>query len=116
MLTACSFVDEHPLPSTEAKTVVLTEDVNQLKQCQKLRPVIAYGTFEDEVRNDLRHQAATNDSANTVLLNSIQGFYQTTRLENYLRIPEMKAPKGTAKYYYQDAFTLKAKGISYLCP
>lgn len=114
-LAACSSLEESPAPSSEALKVRLTEYNKDISDCQKLGAVIAYGSFTDEVNNDLRHQAAVQYQANVVLLQSTKEFYQATRLKNYLRTPKMKAPKGTVKYYYKDAFTLKAKGSAYHC-
>ena len=53
--------------------------------------------------------------ANAVLLDNVETFYQNERIQNYLRTPIMKAPFGTNKYYYEDAFTLKATGTAYRC-
>ncbi|NRB39122.1 MAG: hypothetical protein HRU20_11745 [Pseudomonadales bacterium] len=115
LLASCSNVEEHPQPSTEAAAVLLTKEPGLLKNCKLQGAVIGYGTFDDEVKNDLRHQAAVKYQADTVLLATIKTYYQTQRLENYLRTPTMKAPKATNQYYYEDAFTLKAKGTAYRC-
>lgn len=115
-LVACASLEEHPEPSEEAAAVLLTEEKDHLHSCLKLKKVVGYGTFDDEVHNDIRHQAAVKQQANAVLLLETNVFYQNQRLSNYLRTPKMDAPYATTKYYFEDAFTLKAKGIAYRCP
>lgn len=117
VLAACAGKYEDPELSTEAKGVnIIASDSNTLNYCQHVGPVIGYGSSENETRNDIRHQASTHHNANTLVLLELNNFYQKTRLSNYLRTPELTAPKGTKKYYYIDAFTFKAKGQAYICP
>ncbi len=113
---ACSQIEEHPEPSEEAKTVFLSEDLQAFENCQVGQRSYGYGTFDTEALNDLRHQVAVNDKANAVLLIKTEVYFQNKRITNYLRTPELHAPKATKDYYYEDAFTLRAKGIAYLCP
>ena len=114
-LLGCSGLEEHPAPSEAAAKVILSEDYQQFQHCQALNAVMGYGSFDTEARNDIRHQAAITHKANAVLLDNVETFYQNERIQNYLRTPIMKAPFGTNKYYYEDAFTLKATGTAYRC-
>ena len=115
-ISACSNVEEHPEPSEEAETVSLSDDLNYFKNCQEGQRLYGFGSFDTEALNDLRHQAAIKYKANAVLHIKTQIYYQNKRISNYLRTPQLRAPKATKDYYYQDAFTLRAKGITYLCP
>ena len=85
-------------------------------ECKNLGSVEGYGQGEEEAFFDLRHNAYTSFKANTVVVTKISRFYQTQRMRNYIRSPELKYSMGKLKHEYNNGFDIKAEGNTFNCP
>jgi hypothetical protein len=103
-------------PSEQAKNMAIFKQIKELPEyCLTLAKVEGLGSTELEAEYDLAHNAFIKYQADTVLIEKTSEFHQNTRLHNYQRTPTLKAPKGTANYYYEDAFTTKKSGLALQC-
>ncbi len=113
ILIGCSSIKISP----EGEQVSFNTDKPYLeKNCKRLGKVEGYGSSEDEVRFDLRHNAKVEKNANTLRITTLKHFHQSTRMRNYIRRPELIRLRSTSQYEYVEGFSLRATGIAYLCP
>lgn len=104
-------------PSPEATQITIYTTKESLPSgCISLKvELTGYGSSELEAQYDLAHQAQEEYTADSLLLLKVQDFTQDVRLSNYLRTPELKAPKPATYFYYEDPFTIKATGKALRC-
>ena len=112
LLAGCSSLE---ISSEGAKVAVKADSPELARQCKMLGAVEGYGADEEEAEFDIRHNAKVDHSANAVVINVYKTFYQTQRMRNYIRRPELKKKAGTRDFYYENGFTIQATGMAYRC-
>lgn len=114
LLASCSSIQISP--EGEQVNVAINTDTTTLdNQCKMLGSVAGFGSSKEEAQYDLRHNAKINYNANTVVITTLELFYQTERMTNYHRRPTLVLSRASFEYTYKDAFTLQALGMAYLC-
>ena len=112
LLAGCSQIKISPQGEQVA---IPTNTADISNTCKILGSVDGYGSSEEEVQFDLRHNAKTKLNANTLVITVVESFHQSVRMRNYIRRPALTRSKFTHEYAYENGFVLHATGMAYRC-